>query len=1044
MIKCVNCAALPVALAQLKNLIQKNEEEKQRTLVFCEDRLSLAAERTVCEAVEGTFLTSVYTFTRFLGEECGKPQNVLSKQGSAMAVRRIIEEQKDNLTLFRQLSAPASAQTVYDTIALLYSSRVSAEDVKKAASAGGLLGGKLGDLAIIYAEYQKYLDKNGLQDRNGYLKRLAPVIESSERVRGASVVFLGYQALTCTITECVRAAFASAKDVTGLFIGGKEDIYVNEAGPAFAAAATEFGGAEVSYESAGLAPEAEVLRRALFNPESYYFKKFATDRVLVYEANDAEAEYEFIAANIKKYVLGGMRYGDISVMTNDLAGRERTLARVFSRYRIPYYADRRIPLIEHPLCAFIFSYLNCALTGCRPQDADGVISSPFFPAEQRDRDVFRNYALRYAAYRGGVLKPPRAGLKESGLDTEAVERVQKIFISGYSQISKKSVGRDILGGLRAILEQFGVAGKLQKQCEEFKTSRPVQAAFGARALQGVLQVFAEAEALAGDLPPKELAKILKSGFTAMEISLIPPKADAVFVGDISATAGIGTKVVYAAGLTGDVPASGADSALLTDGEIARLEQMNLNISPKIRQVNLRTRETAGLNVCVFGEALRLSYSADGGAGRSEIVSYALAAFSTKSNAKLEPVNVKRLERSSAVLKYYASEKLPAIKQLTKLKGRPAEFAAVYSALQSRGFKEEADAALKKPANHGINCGRELYVTYNSVTPTALETYFACPYSAYMKQGLKVQEREEGAVRAVDTGNYVHAVLEELAPEVNGIEGMQQFAERAEEVAQKKLTVPPYSSLADAKSGEYTANALKEEAVKIACGMFEQLKNSSFKVSSTEKKCEVPLIYGVKVFGRIDRTDECGDMVRVIDYKTGTIDCSPEKYYTGAKLQLPLYLLAASEGKRAVGAYYFPASVTYREKEDGVFRLLGFMDASEEVVTASDSGVKPKQKSAYVEAYLNGRAVDRAMDRENFKYFIEYSRLVAGKGAEEMLSGNTSPSPAEKACEYCKLGGSCGFAPGRDGGERSAGSVNCAEIAGIARGEGGDGGQKTDK
>lgn len=1041
MIKCVKCAALPVALGQLKNLIAQNEEAKVRTVIFCEDRLSLAAERTVCSAVEGTFCTSVYTFARFLAAECGKPARVLSSQGSAMVVRRIIEERRGQLSLFKQLSAPSAAQAVYDTIALLYSSRISAEELEKAAAYGGLLGGKLKDISLIYSEYMRYLESNGLQDRNGYLKRLAPLIENSEKVKGASVVFLGFQAFTRTVTECVRAAFASAKDVTGLFIGGSEDIYVNEAWPAFVAAAEEFGGACKSEAECKLPREADILRRALFDPETFYKKAESTDKVYIFEANDSQSEFEFIAASIKRHVLDeGERYSEISVMMPDLAENERILSRVFSRYRIPYYADRRIPLSEHPLCAFIFAYANCILSGCRPQDTDAVISSPYFPAEQADKDIFRNYALKFAAYRGGVFKAPAEGIAESfGYDIGAIERVRALFAEGYSILTQKD--GSIFGNIRSLLSGFGAERKLQELSETFKQSHPVQSAFGARAYGGILQVLEEAEELCGDMPLKDILKILKSGFAATEISLIPPKADAVFVGDISATANTGSNVVFAAGLTGDVPSSGADTALLTDREISRLEQLKLDISPKIRQVNLRVRETTALNVCAFKKRLYLSYPSRQGGGESgvsEIISYASAAFLTKSGAKLVPFDIKRLEKKGSALPYYASEKLPAIASLEKLKTRPAAFSAVYSALVRNGFKEEADAALKKPAAHGLSCARQLYVSYDSITPTALETYFLCPYMGYMRQGLKVQEREEGAVRPVDSGNFIHAVLEEIAPEVNSISEISELRERARAVAGRKLSAPPYSSLAQSKSGEYTANALKEEAVKVCEGMFEQIKNSRFKVSSAETKCEINLLPGVKIFGRIDRLDECGELVRIIDYKTGTIDCSPAKYYTGAKLQLPLYLLAASGGgRRAAGAYYFPASLEYREKEDGVFRLQGYMDGSAEVVSASDVTLKPKQKSAYFDAYLNGRELDTAMSAEDFRYFLDYSRMVAGKGAGEMLSGNTSPSPAEDACKFCKMGGSCGFAAGRDGGERKPPKINCAAIAEIAREKGGN-------
>lgn len=1043
MIKAFNCAVLATALEKLKTIVKQNEDKGQRTVIFCEDRLSLAAERTVCAELGGTFLTSVYTFARFLSSEVGKSDNVLSAQGSAMAVRAIIEEHKGELKLFKKLSAAGAAQAVYDTIALLYSSRVSAEDVGKAATEGGILGGKLHDLAIIYSSYEKYLKESGKQDRNGYLKQLGGVIENSAKIRGSSVIFLGFQAFTCTVTECARAAFSAADSVYGLFIGGAEDIYVNEAASSFIAAAKEFGGAGIITETGERNEEAEALRRGLFNPESFYRPPVISKRVHAYEAADSEEELEFIAANIKKHVLDcGERYAKISVMLPDLDSAERELARVFKRYRIPYYADRQLSLSEHPLCDFILNYLLCVTSGYRPEDVDAVISSPFFPAERGDKDVFRNYALRLASFRGGVRREPKKEIAEGlGFNVEAVERVRTRFLNGLSVLTSMGVKSGICGGIRKLLEDFEVQNKLLNLSVQFRDERPAAAQFSARAYDAVLSVVGEAETLiAGDTTLKEFIKILKSGFSAMKISLIPPKADAVFVGDLAATANTGSAVVFAARLTGEVPGASNDCALLTDREISALEGVNLNISPKIRQVNARRKEIIALNICSFRDYLYLTYPArlnGDESGASEIISYAGAIFADGQGKNLKPASIRKLEKEIKFTPYYCSEKLPAIRRLQKFPGG-AESASIYRVLSNHGFETEADFALEKPRKRHISCGQKLFLSYGSISPTTLETYFSCPYRSFISQGLKVREREEGVVRAVDTGNFIHAVLQDVAPEVNGIETGEKLIERAREIASVKLSKPPYSSLADSKSGEYTADRLVDEAVKVSQGMYEQLKNSSFTVSATECASEIKLDGGIKIYGRIDRVDQSGDMIRIIDYKTGYIDPRADKYYAGVKLQLPLYLLSVSDGKRAVGAYYFPAAVTFKKDNDGVFRLQGFMDGSEDVVRASDSAIVPKKKSRYVPAYLGANAGDAVMTSGDFTDFLQYSRLIANTGAGEMLAGNVTPSPAKKQCEFCPAGGSCGFAVGRDGEERNEHGVNCSQIAQIVRNTRGEG------
>ncbi len=1044
MIKSIIAPALPVALEKLKKIIALNEEKGKNTVIFCEDRLTLAAERAVCAEVGGTFNVSVYTLARFLSSERGKRSNVLSSQGSAMAIRRIIEENKDSLKLFGKFSASASAGAVYDTIALLYSSKISAEELKN-ANAEGLLESKLSDISLIYSLYDEYLKSNGKIDKNAYLGELPSVIEQSGKIAGSEVIFLGFQSFTRSSSECVRSAMRSAKNVYGLFIGGKEEIYVNEGAGIFEGIAEEFGGAQFERLESTLIREAEALRKSLFNPESYFdFSPVKTDKVHIFEASDEDEELEFVAVNIKKQVLdGGMRYGKISVMVPDVASAERSIERIFSAYRIPYYADRRRTLAEHPVCAFILDYLSCVNSGCALKDVDAVVSSPLFPESRDDRDAYRNYALRLADFRGGVKREPKKEILDyMKFNYDSVQKVRASFLRGFGYLRVKRekdglkiIASEITAGIRALCGDFKIEEKLQSLKEKFRDSYPTASAFSGRVYEGALSVIEEAENILGRgyMPLTEYIKILKSGFTAAEISLIPPKADAVFIGDIASTANTGSDILFAVSLTGGVPKTSSDTSLLTDGEIAVLERVNLDISPKIRQVNMRRREQTALNICAFREELFLSYPAHQGGEEcvaSEIIDYAGKAFSTPRGAVLEKVKIR--DTFQGLAKYYCSEKLPALKKLNSVLA-----GTVYKVLEDNGFKAEADFALRQPRKSSVSFGRELFVTYDYVSPTALETYYSCPYRNFMQQGLKLQEREEGAMRPLDTGNFIHAVLQKLAPAISTCETADEARARADREARKLLSTGAYSSLTDSKRGQYTADELIKEAGEVCAGMYEQLANSKFEVERTEWRCEIMLDGGVRVNGRVDRVDGCGDMVRIIDYKTGTVDSSATKYYTGQKLQLPLYLTAASAGRRAVGAYYFPASVEYKQKKDGVFRLQGFMDGSDEVVSVSDTTLKPKEKSEYFNAYLSGKNPDGAMDNETFADFLQYSALIARKGAGEMLEGNIAPSPAEGACKFCKMGGSCNFAVGIDGEERSCRTVKCAEIAKIVRKHRGD-------
>ena len=1075
MIKSIIVPALSVALEKLKDIVSSNESLGKRTVIFCEDRLTLATERAVCSAVGGTFSVSVYTLARFLSSEKGKRTNVLSSQGSAMVIRRIIEENKSSLKLFGKFSAAASASAVYDTIALLYSSKIKAEDLS-GANAEGLLESKLSDISLIYSLYDEYLKANGKIDRNAYLSELPAVICESKRIAGNEVIFFGFQSFTRSSSECVRAAFQTAENVTGIFTGGREEIYTNEGPAVFEGIAEGFGGAKYERAAGTLIREAELLRRSLFNPESYFNKNiYITDKVRLYEAADEEEEIEFVAASIKKYVLDGVtdgesgvkkniRYGDISVMVPDMASAEHRIERIFSQYRIPYYADRRHPLSEHPISDFILSYLACALTGCAPKDTDAVISSPLFPVERDARDGYRNYALRLADYRGAIKREPkREILSDKKFNFEAVQRVRKVFLRGLELLpvklkqiegeeEKKRVlsvsPPEITAGIKALLEEFKTEEKLQLLKENFKDSYPTASEFSGRVYESAISVIEEAENILGGgyLPLNEYIKILKSGFIAAEISLIPPKADAVFVGDIASTANTGSKILFALSLTDGVPRTSSDTSLLTDSEIAVLERVNLDISPKIRQVNMRRREQTSLNICAFSDRLYLIHPARQGGedcGTSEIISYAQRVFGERGEDG-QTVNKRVMsiwrERRRSMMPYYCSEKLPALKSLySTLKKDPKTSATVYTVLNEEGFKSEADGALISAAVDSISRGRELFIKYDKISPSVLESYHSCPYKNFMSNGLGLQEREEGTVRALDVGNFIHKVLQNLSLGFNEFADREEARARAHEEAEKLLKHKSYSSLTDTKAGQYTADELIREAGEVAAGAFEQLANSTFTVKNPEMKFDIELSDGVRLNGKIDRVDKSenegsDDFVRIIDYKTGAIDSSIRNYYMGLKLQLPIYLNAASEGGRAVGAYYFPAAVSYSSEPNGVFRLAGFMDGSREVVAASDTTLSGKGKSNYVDAaysYIGSRP-GGVMDSDIFRDFIEYSTLIARQAVEEMKEGNITPSPAGGACEYCQMKGSCTFSPDVDGDGRGVRAVKSGDLAKIVR------------
>lgn len=310
----------------------------------------------------------------------------------------------------------------------------------------------------------------------------------------------------------------------------------------------------------------------------------------------------------------------------------------------------------------------------------------------------------------------------------------------------------------------------------------------------------------------------------------------------------------------------------------------------------------------------------------------------------------------------------------------------------------------------------------AVSPTLLENYFDCPYKGFLMRGLRLKEREERTVLDADAGTFVHGVLEEAAKKFNAFKDEEECRAYAYAAGERLLSSPRFSSLTDTQSGKYAGARLIGEGVAAAVACYRQLSGSSFRVRDTEERVVLPAL-GIR--GRADRVDEAEGYVRVIDYKTGHIDDSPLSYYTGRKLQLQLYLLAASRGGKAAGAFYFPASDDFTKPGESKFRMSGFFSGEEQVLSLMDKARAEGEKSEF---FGGGGRTEKGMPQEEFNDFLQYALLVSSRAEEEMRAGNIAPSPYRGVCEYCKCRGACGFV----GAPRKENGVKCKEIAQIAK------------
>ncbi|MCD8293891.1 MAG: PD-(D/E)XK nuclease family protein [Clostridia bacterium] len=658
------------------------------------------------------------------------------------------------------------------------------------------------------------------------------------------------------------------------------------------------------------------------------------------------------------------------------------------------------------------------------------------------KSVFRTYFMRFGQYDNSImLDDPdmdRMLCEYLHCDYSCVRAVREKFWK-LDDIYKANGRR--YDGIMAVLREVCAAYKTGEILRErIQKLRPEETRVYERAYQAVKDILRSIEDCSKDLDDSDYFQLVRSGFASRKIPLTAQGINDVFVADFNGTVSTcmgsgddevtwnGCKALFCVRLTEEVPQVQSDCAFLSDEDwthicsgLATDEHFRNNILLNVTAggANCIYREIAALNICSFTDRLYLSYPTeiDGDKHkRSEIFTYVKDIFDiTDAEVMNIPASVVQdgfvaTSMACTDTDVYEKKDGAAAKALGKTLTKPLFF---------RSHNDEA----------------------GSISPTTIEGYFDCPYKVFMSRGLNLQENRQGCVQALDTGNFIHAVLQNVTKKMDNAGNLKIFREMAKTEADTILEQPPYSAMDLCLADAHTKQAMLEDLDMIIGKLYRSHLHTLFKPQETELVIKLSIYSDDTgeeycISGKIDRVDtyeheildvSSGEskperMVRVLDYKTGEYDSGATAYYMGQKLQPELYLLAATKevGKdigRPAAAYYFPCKVTYVKPSDQEkFRLEGFMDNSGDVTSATvvnllmDENGNPLEKSGDFLAGKN-KAITNSDD---FRDFLGYAKLVSAKAIDEMLDGNINPSPLESSCKYCKYGGCCFYSTDESG------------------------------
>ena len=1069
-----------------REIAQKIKKEN-KILIITPEQFSFTAEKKLMDAIDtqAVFNAEVVTLSRMayrvISEIGGKNETNLSKCGKAMLIYSILSNNKNELKFLGKTDENVD---MLDTAITEFKKHgISVEQLKQEIENQEdiYLKNKLQDLNVVYSGFEeqlagKYIDETDL------LTILAENIDKTDMFKDAVIYIDEFAGFTSQEYHIIKKLIQIAKQVTiTICTDGLHEIknpdtdifYSNEVTVTKLLEVAQ--NCDVKIEEIKLEEtyrfknsELKHLEKNLYEnkPQKYNSQ---IKNIQLFLAKNQYSEIEEVARNVLKLVRDeGYRYRDISIITKNIATYSSLARAIFDKYDIPTFIDENRDLNQNVVIQYILAILEIFIKNWSYEAVFNYIKTGFSNIEEDDIFKLEKYCLKWGIKQNKWKKEFSYGNYEEKdkADIERLEQIRKDLVTPLMNLKYKIDENKTVEGISKAIYEFLVEQqiyeKVQIKIQELNEIGQIDLANEYESsIQTIIEILDEIVLVFKDdkITIDKYNQILKIGFKNSSLTKIPGTQDQVIMGDVDRSRSHKVKAIFIIGLNdGEFPSVRKDEGFLNDADREVLKQNGIELAKGTIDKLYEDSFNIYKAFTTAEEKLYLLYSSSDMQGKALRPSMLINKIKKIYPMLQEQSDV--IERRSEILnKKTTYEEL--IVNLSKLKEQDSIeklWYYIYDYYQKNSeWNEKLKQSLKGleytniPDKIDQNNIDRLYGNTLITSISKLERYRSCPFSYYLQYGLKIKPQEELKIQTLNTGTFIHEVIDEFFGTVRevGIKLEEITEEQLSEIINKIID----SKLGQNKNYIFTSTAkyralvirlkkIIKKALKYIIGTIVQ---SRFKVLGTEvefgekgkyKPIRLTLEDGkrIEIIGKIDRIDtaqgEDGKYLRIIDYKSSAKNIDLNEVYAGLQIQLLTYLDAAckEEDLMPAGVLYFSMleqmiksdkRLEQEEIEDKIranFKMKGLILADVKVVKLHDKNLQ-NGNSALVPAYIgkDGELSEKktsGVTAEQFKDLQKYMYTIIKQISKEILGGNIDLKPYYKdkktPCKYCDYKSICSF------------------------------------
>lgn len=602
------------------------------------------------------------------------------------------------------------------------------------------------------------------------------------------------------------------------------------------------------------------------------------------------------------------------------------------------------------------------------------------------------------------------------------------------------------------------------------------------------------------LSGRALRQIVEAGLAEMEIGIVPVNPDSVLVGTMQRTRVGRVKALLVLGANeGLLPLQKTDEGLLSEREKAVLEEMDLEFSRTEDMVKQEERLAIYRTLSQPEERLYVSCSRideTGGELRPSAVFRELENFLQSRAESDDSVVLGDLE-DGEVTEIAVSPK-GAISYLTDafreyLEDGKLDEDWLYAGLWYGSHEPEEMERIRRGMefdNEQNALGGQLAdALYRGdrraieASASRLEKYSGCPFAHFISYGLRPEDLRVFEMGPREIGDIYHECIMKLSQRLTagedsfqGLDAVpvaitdpdsrwmkitqEECREEIRRILQEETGTYREGLLSSGRNESYRTERIVDICSRVAWAMIGQVRRGRIREMYFEQPfargAQLPPIrvtageHEVLIKGKIDRMDvlempehEDGleTAVRIVDYKTGGDSVDVEHFRSGYKLQLMLYLKAATQKQevKPAGVFLFkireidadadmkniyPGREAMEERMEDAYKLEGIVLDDMDLIDAMDTEIGGASKVLpikYVKknGTYSGSSGGYLFSREEFEELSAQVDQQVERICREISDGNIDIRPKKEtkkdmegnyktSCKYCSYKSICMF------------------------------------